>query len=51
LAAALEQYQCSKGIVVSNNYFTEAVLESAKENKIDLWDRDILKKKIEEIYT
>ena len=48
--ASLNHYNCDKGIVVTNNYFTNSALELAKSNNVILWDRDILKSKIEEIF-
>lgn len=46
---ALNHYNCSKGIVVTNNYFTDSAVELAQSNNIILWDRDILKSKIGEL--
>lgn len=37
-----------KGIVVTNNYFTASATELAKSNNVILWDRDMLKRKMEE---
>ena len=48
--ASLNHYNCNKGMVITNNYFTDSALELAQSNNIVLWDRDILKKKIEEIF-
>lgn len=48
--AALNYYDCHKGMVITNNYFTDSALELAESNNIVLWDRDILKIKIEEIF-
>ncbi len=50
VTAALKHYQCSKGIVVTNSYFTDSAVTLAKSNDIVLWDRDILKRKIEELF-
>ncbi len=47
---ALNYYNCDKGIVVTNNYFTDSALDLAQSNNIVLWDRDILKKKIDEVF-
>lgn len=46
---SLNFYNCNKGIVITNNYFTDSALELAQSNNIVLWDRDILKRKIDEI--
>ncbi|MDI9477036.1 MAG: restriction endonuclease [Natronincolaceae bacterium] len=48
--ASLNHYNCNKGMVITNNYFTDSALELAQSNNIVLWDRDILKKKIGEIF-
>lgn len=50
IVAALGHYNCSKGIVITNQYFTDSAIELAKSNDILLWDRDILKSKIEEVF-
>jgi len=33
-------YRCHVGVVITNNYFTQAAKELAKENGVVLWDRD-----------
>jgi len=35
-------YHCHVGVVVTNNYFTKAAKDLARENGIVLWDRDFL---------
>lgn len=50
ISAALSHYNCSKGMVITNNYFTDSAVELAESNNIILWDRDLLKKKIEETF-
>lgn len=50
ISAALRYYNCCKGMVITNNYFTNSAMELAESNDIVLWNRDILKMKIEEIY-
>ena len=50
ISAALSHYNCSKGMVITNNYFTDSAVELAGSNNIILWDRDLLKKKIEETF-
>lgn len=39
VAAGKAYYNCSKGIVVTNSFFTNSARELAKVNQIDLWDR------------
>ena len=46
--AGKNYYGCNKIIVVTNNYFTYAAIELAKVNNVVLWDREILKDKINE---
>jgi restriction system protein len=50
VTAALSYYSCDKGIVISNNYFTESAISLAQSNNIVLWDRDSLKRKLEEFF-
>ena len=39
----MDYYDCSSGVVVTNNYFTNAAIELAEANsKISLIDRDAL---------
>ncbi len=42
-------YRCSKAIVVTTTYFTQAAVSDAAKLGIELWDRDILASKIAEI--
>lgn len=49
VVAGLRYYNLSKGIVVTNNYFTESARELAISNDVILWDRNILKEKILEV--
>lgn len=46
VVAGLNYYNCEKGMVVTNNYFTDSALELAEANNIVLWDRNMLKLKI-----
>lgn len=39
----LAYYKCTKGAVMTNQYFTEPAKELARINNIELWDHDILK--------
>ena len=48
VVAAKGFYRCSKGIVVTNNYFTASAKTLAKSNDVDLVDRDELKNLIKE---
>lgn len=50
VVAGLKYYNCYKGIVVTNNYFTKSAIELANANNIVLWDRSILKQKISEVF-
>ena len=43
---SIKYYKVDKGLVVTNNYFTNNAKELASINQIDLWDRDILIKKL-----
>ncbi|MDF2503070.1 restriction endonuclease [Clostridium sp.] len=49
VVAGLKYYNCYKGIVVTNNYFTESARKLAYSNQVVLWDRDMLKQKIESV--
>jgi HJR/Mrr/RecB family endonuclease len=48
VVAGLSFYKLDKGIVVTNNYFTDSARELATSNGIILWDRNILKEKLSE---
>lgn len=50
VTAGIKYYNCDKGMVVTNNYFTESAVELAQSNNIILWDRNMLKAKINEIF-
>lgn len=47
-AAGIVYYECDKGIVITNNYFTPSAIELAEKNNIILWNRDMLKEKFKE---
>lgn len=49
VVAGLKYHNCYKGIVVTNNYFTKSAKELASANNIILWDRSMLKQKIESV--
>ena len=42
-------YRLDKTIVISNNFFTNFAINLAKSNDVILWDRTILKEKINQI--
>lgn len=48
--AGMNYYHCDKVIVVTNNFFTNAAIELAKANNVVLWDRNLLKEKIIELF-
>ena len=43
---SIKMYNCTRGIVVTNNYFTKQAKLLAKTNNVELWDRNKLAKKI-----
>lgn len=46
VVAGINHYNLDKGIVVTNNFFTDSAITLAKTNNIILWDRNILKEKM-----
>ncbi|WP_302760034.1 restriction endonuclease [Christensenella hongkongensis] len=48
--AGKNYYNCDKAMVITNSTFTSAAKELAKSNNVILWDRDILKEKIQYRY-
>lgn len=40
--ASLKRYVCDKGIVITNNYFTQSAKNLANDTGVELWDRDKL---------
>lgn len=50
VVAGLAFYNCNKGPIISNNYYTNAAVELAYKNNITLWDRDTLRIKFKEYY-
>lgn len=48
IVAGIKHYNLDKGMVITNNYFTRAAIELAKDNNITLWDRKTLLEKIKE---
>ena len=49
VVAGKNYYRLDKGIVVTNNFFTESAQQLAQANSVVLWDRNILKEKIDDI--
>jgi restriction system protein len=47
LIDGVRRYECSRGLVVTNNYFTDKAIECAETWEIDLWDRRDLANHIE----
>jgi hypothetical protein len=39
LVDGMKSYGCSRGLVVTNSYFTEQAIECAERWDVDLWDR------------
>lgn len=39
----MKKYNCDKGIVITNNYFTNQAIEESKICDVELWDRDTIK--------
>jgi HJR/Mrr/RecB family endonuclease len=50
VVAGMNYYKVTKGIVITNNFFTNSAVELANSNGVVLWDRSILKEKIQEYY-
>jgi Predicted endonuclease distantly related to archaeal Holliday junction resolvase and Mrr-like restriction enzymes len=50
VVAGVKHYNLNKAIVVTNNYFTDSAMELANSNDVILWDRTILKEKINEYF-
>ncbi|MGI6226705.1 MAG: restriction endonuclease [Peptococcales bacterium] len=44
-------HKCDKAIVITNSYFTSSAIELAKANEVILWDREMLKQKILDLYS
>jgi hypothetical protein len=51
VVAGLNYYGLDKGIVITNNYFTNSAVELAGKNNIILWDRNKLKDKLTEFFS
>jgi len=50
VVAGISFYKCDKAIVVTNNYFTSSAIDLANANGTVLWDRDMLKQKIMDLF-
>nr|QJS06540.1 restriction endonuclease [Sporosarcina sp.] len=46
--AGIAYYNCDRGIVITNNYFTKSAVDLAAKNDIILWDRNMLREKFNE---
>ena len=46
----IKNYNCDKGIVVTNQFFSDNAKKEAKACDVELWDRDKLLDKIERSY-
>lgn len=47
VVGSLKVYNCQKALVITNSKFTKAAVKLAEANHVELWDREVLKKKIE----
>ncbi|WP_052352926.1 restriction endonuclease [Neobacillus dielmonensis] len=50
VVAGLSYYQLEKGIVITNNYFTDSARDLAYSNDVILWDRNYIKEKLSELF-
>lgn len=46
----MSKYDSKKGVIISNDYFSNLIVDLAIENNIVLWDRHILKDKVLDSY-
>lgn len=46
LFRGIQWYNCTGGIVVTNQYFTDQAIDEAKRYRINLWDRPVLIERI-----
>lgn len=46
IVAAKYHYKTNKALVITNNCFTESAIQLAQSNNVELWDGEILNKKI-----
>jgi hypothetical protein len=50
VVAGKNYYRLDKAMVITNNFFSDSARQLATANSIVLWDRNILREKIEKIY-
>jgi hypothetical protein len=50
VVAGKTHYKLDKALVVTNSFFTESAQQLAQSNSVILWDRNILKQKIDECF-
>ena len=50
VVAGISFYKCDKAIVITNNYFTNSAINLAKANGVVLWNREMLKQKIRDLF-
>lgn len=46
VTAAIPYYKATRGMVITNSYFTTAAIELAKSNNIELWNKEALIKQL-----
>ncbi len=51
VVAGVNHYNLDKAIVVTNNYFTKSAQELAESNNVVLWDRNMLKEKMIDVFS
>jgi len=49
VTAGIAFYNCDKGIVITNNFFSKSAIKLAESNNMILWDRNKLKEKMFEM--
>ena len=42
VVASAGHYRCQQSMVVTNSFFTKPAIELARDNKVELWDRNRL---------
>ena len=45
VAGAIRYYECTKGLVVTNSFFTKNAINLAQKCQIELWDRNMIQSK------
>lgn len=50
VVAGSKFYKCDKALVITNSYFSNSAIELANANDVILWDREMLKRKIADLY-